>query len=255
MKLKEKKKRLKIILPIVLAVIVGILAVLFFRYRTTVEALLLLSRHNKTEIAEMAQEDVLEIAKETAGHKEALPRELTEEEMAKIQSGELSVEEATELLLSDPEESDPAPQTPVSEGKTPAEKAPDAKENTDRHNPHGSALSKEDEIIRRYTAKLYSLNAYYDGQLKQIEASARAELSGMTADQRKTLSKASFVARYAGRASSLMGECDATVSGVLADLKKELSAIGGDVSIVSTLRQAYESAKAAKTAYYMNLVS
>lgn len=122
-------------------------------------------------------------------------------------------------------------------------------------NPSGKNKEKESAIIKRYTAELYSMKAYYIGQLNQIEGRARAEFSAMSSTEKKNLSKAAFVGKYAGYATGLLGECDGKVSSLLSQMKSELTAIGGDTSIISTIKQAYESEKAARKAYYLNMVS
>ena len=38
-------------------------------------------------------------------------------------------------------------------------------------------------------------------------------------------------------------------------MKDELKAVGGDVAIIDVIKQAYENEKAARKAYYMNMVS
>lgn len=115
--------------------------------------------------------------------------------------------------------------------------------------------NKAAPIIKRYTAELYSMKAYYIGQLSQIESRARNEFDTMDPEEKRKLSKASFIAKYAGYATTLMVECDGKVNSLLSNMKQELTDAGQDTAVISTIRQAYESEKAARKAYYLNMVS
>lgn len=243
------KKRYAVLLIILLAV-----ASLCFWQRNNIEALFIFATNDAESTRKLIDENKEKLNKELEKYSYTVPRQLTPEEEEKIASGEMSVSEATKMLIEDDTQAEEvAPSGAGVKGQS-AEPVSKPSENTGSVKKD-SSKEKENAIIKRYTAELYSMKAYYIGQLSQIEGRARAEFSAMSAAEKKNLSKAAFVGKYAGYATSLLGECDSKVSSLLASMKTELTEVGGDTSIIQTIRQAYEGEKAARKAYYLNMVS
>lgn len=287
---------------IVLIIIVLLIAALGFWQRNNIEALIIFSTHSTEGTEKLIEENKEKLAESLKQYSDVVPRDLTPEEEAKIASGELSVAEATEMLLSETEssqikngENSEAIPSSSSDGETKTEPVKDSiqsgtpsqsgstsasedststakpaqssttsasKDSTSTTKPAQSSTTsstkKENKaapIIKRYTAELYSMKAYYIGQLSQIESRARNEFNNMNPEEKGKLSKASFIAKYAGYATTLMVECDGKVNSLLSGMKQELTAAGQDTAVISTIRQAYESEKAARKAYYLNMVS
>lgn len=248
------KKRYAVLLIILVAV-----AALCFWQRNNIEALFIFATNDSESTELLIEENKEKLSKELEKYSDAVPRPLTAEEEEKIASGEMSVSDAVKMLLDETE----AKSEEVSSSGTKSDKNAESGGKTETPSNPASGQTvvkkndkeKENAIIKRYTAELYSMKAYYIGQLSQIEGRARSEFSAMTPAEKKNLSKAAFVGKYAGYATSLLGECDSRVNSLLANMKSELSEVGGDMSIISTIRQAYESEKAARKAYYLNMVS
>lgn len=237
------KKRYIILIVIALAV-----AGLCFHQRNNIKAIIIFATHSTEDTEKLIQKNKEELNESLKKYSEYIPRDLTSEEEEKIASGELSVEEAAEILLKEASEEE--------------EKAADGSNSASRPSSSGNentSVNKETDksasVIKRYTAELYSMKAYYMGQLSQIESRARSEYSAMSSTEKKNLSKAAFVGKYAGYATTLMGECDGKVNSLLSSMKAELTSVGGDTSIISAIRQAYENEKAARKAYYLNMVA
>lgn len=243
------KKRYAVLLIILLAV-----ASLCFWQRNNIEALFIFATNDAESTRKLIDENKEKLNKELEKYSYTVPRQLTPEEEEKIASGEMSVSEATKMLIEDDTHAEEAVPSGAGVKGQSGEPASKPSENTDSVKKD-SSKEKENTIIKRYTAELYSMKAYYIGQLSQIEGRARAEFSAMSAAEKKNLSKAAFVGKYAGYATSLLGECDSKVSSLLASMKTELTEVGGDISIIQTIRQAYEGEKAARKAYYLNMVS
>lgn len=246
---------------IVLCAVVIIVAALCIWQQNNIKALFIFATNNSEQTEKLIEENKNKISEVMEKYPEASVRELTEEEEEKIANGEMSVSEAVDMLISEANEKISGSNSSQSESKpsdsvsptTPSQQTSDASGKT--NNSANSNHSKESAIIQRYTAELYSMKAYYIGQLNQIEGKARAEYSAMSATEKKNLSKAVFVGKYVGYATGLLGECDGKVNSLLASMKSELKAVGGDLSIISTIKQAYEGEKAARKAYYLNMVS
>lgn len=285
---------------IILIITVLLIAALGIWQRNNIEALIIFSTHSTEDTEKLIQENKEKLAETLKQYSDVVPRDLTPEEEAKIASGEMSIAEATEMLMAEAEsgevknednsatlpssssddetKTEPVKKDPV-QSSTPAQISPSndntsatkptqsassspSKNNTSTTKPSQSSTAtstkKENKaapIIKRYTAELYSMKAYYIGQLSQIESRAKNEFDTMDPEEKRKLSKASFIAKYAGYATTLMVECDGKVNSLLSSMKQELTDAGQDTAVISTIRQAYESEKAARKAYYLNMVS
>ncbi len=246
---------------VVLSVVCLLVATLCIWQRNNIKALIIFATSDRAHTEALIEKNKEELDEALKKHSDSVPRPLTKEEEDMIASGELSVEEAVNLLLAE-DGSSSSSEKSEEERNLAASSKPTENPSASPSAPSSPApsvaddkKSKENAIIKRYTAELYSMKAYYIGQLNQIESRARSEFSSMSDAEKKNLSKAAFVAKYAGYATSLLGECDGKVSALLSEMKSELSAVDGDMSIISTIKQAYESEKAARKAYYLNMVS
>ncbi len=252
---------------IILAIII-LLSALCIWQRNNLKAVYLFLTNDTEDVERILEENRATLEEKVKEYGDYVTRGLTAEEEAQIASGELSVEEATKMLL---EEAEKAAEEKINEE---AEKeaetvedvvpvTPDAKEpvkETEKEEKTSSQKAesdkkKEGEIIRNYTAQFYSLKAYYMGQLSQIETRAKNDYSALSKEEKKNLSKASFISKYVGYATSLQNECDGKVNSLLKSMKEELKAIGADTAIIGVIQQTYEQEKAARKAYYMNMVS
>lgn len=167
-------------------------------------------------------------------------RDFTEEEEKKITSGELSVEEATEIIRNEFTES-----LNGDSAKGEADKKKDQIENEKK---------EIDEFIAENIIQLYSYKAYYLGQLGQIEKAAKADYIALSPKDRNLVSKQSIVDKYIGVANALLIECDAKVHTIMKNLEKKLLEKNMDTTIVNKINSSYEEEKALKKAYYMSLL-
>lgn len=216
-----------------------VLLIILIAFILAVVALGIWQRDNITAVVKMATSSSDEIAKEMDDTKKKLEEDLkkqniivvsdfTAEEEKQILKGELSVEEAVANLNTQYENS---------------QKKPVA-----ANNP------KADKLIGEKTVELYSLKAYYLGQLGQMEATVKAEYAAMPKEKKNLIGKKDLVSRHMGTAIGLMNQCDARVEKILAELKSGLESIKADTSIIKTIRTAYENEKNLKKAYYLSLL-
>ncbi len=177
-----------------------------------------------------------QIDKMIADNKESLDKEIkekydiisdfTDEDEAKILSGEMSVEEA------------------VGKKRAELEKA-EIKDSNDVKN-------KTNKIVSNRIIEFYSLKAYYLGQLGQMEAKVKKDYLALPKEKKNLVGKKELVSKYMSVASSLLAQCDAKMAELTAKLEKEIKAVGGDTSIIDTINKAYENEKNLKKAYYMS---
>ncbi len=111
-----------------------------------------------------------------------------------------------------------------------------------------------DKLIGDKVVELYSLKAYYLGQLGQIEASVKRDYSQLPKEKKNLVGKKSLVDKYMGTALGLMDKCDAQVAVILKELEAGLKKLNADTSIVKTIKQSYENEKNLKKAYYISLL-
>ena len=182
-----------------------------------------------------------EIAKEMDEGKKNLEEELKKqypsvisdfsaEEEKQIIKGEITVDEALTKLNERYEE------TKKNSGSKPVSNA------------------KVDRLIGEKTIELYSLKAYYLGQLGQMEASVKRDYKTLPKDKKNLIGKKEIVSKYMGTAVGLLNQCDAQVEELLSELKSELVSLGADTAIITTIRNAYEKEKNLKKAYYLKLM-
>ncbi len=157
------------------------------------------------------------------------------EEEKKLLKGEISVEKAVENLNKRYE-------------KKKSEKAQAVQSNNIN-------AEKIDELIGDKVIELYSLKAYYLGQLGQMEATVKSEYAAMPAEKKNLVGKKELVSKHMGVALGFMNQCDAKVAELVSELETELKRLGGDTAIIKTIKDAYENEKALKKAQYLKLLN
>ncbi len=224
------KKWTKILLGIILAILVTVV-VLGIWQRNNIAAVLKSVSKTQEEIAIELNNSKKQLEIELSEKYTTVVSDFTAEEEQQIIKGELSIEEIKSRLEKKYEE------------KKNSLTATTAENNAEIDNLIG------DRVI-----ELYSLKAYYLGQLGQLEASVKRDYIALPKEKRNLVGKQELVTKYMGTALSLMNQCDAQVGELLADLEKSLKKLNSDTSIIKTIRDAYENEKALKKAYYLKLL-
>lgn len=232
------KKRTKLLL-IVLAVLIAAVGAAAVWQRNNILAVYKLMTGDKEDIAQEMNEGKEELQKELQEKYASVIDDITAEQEEKILSGELTVEEVIEEIKKKYE-------TRLEEqGLSEYAAASEAS---------GDNAAAVDKLIGDKVIEIYSLKAYYLGQLGQLEAAVKNDYSALPENKRNLVGKKELVSKYMGRATSLMNQCDAKVESVLSELKSGLERYKADTSIIKRIRSAYENEKALKKAYYMSLV-
>ncbi len=226
-------------------VLICVLAILL----VTVSALAIWQRNNISAVFKMLTIDKEQIAQEMNENKEQLEKELQEkypsvidditaEQEEKILRGELTVEEVVAEINKKYEERRAEQQSSANSASSSS----------------GNNAAAVDKLIGDKVIEIYSLKAYYLGQLGQLEAAVKSDYTALPESKRNIVGKKELVSKYMGRATSLMSQCDSRVESVLSELKSGLDSYGADTSIIKRIRSAYENEKTLKKAYYMSLV-
>ncbi len=120
------------------------------------------------------------------------------------------------------------------------------------HKPSASqapADSTQTPEIAALVAKIYILRGDFVGRLDALVSQGYAEYKA------GTTSKKALAGKYLGLGASLEGQCDAQMESILSQIEAELKKSGGDLSLVSQIRAAYRSEKAAKKASIMSMIN
>ncbi len=234
----KKRTKVLIVAAAVFVLAVGTAAVW---QRNNIIAVYKMMTGDKDEIVREMNEGKEELQKELQEKYASVIEDITAEQEEKILSGELTVEEVIEELKKKYETRIADQGTTVYGGDSASNAVDD---NT-------AAI---DKLIGDKVIEIYSLKAYYLGQLGQLEAAVKNDYSALPENKRNLVGKKELVAKYMGRATSLMNQCDAKVEKVLSELKSGLDGYKADTSIIKRIRSAYENEKALKKAYYMSLV-
>ncbi len=109
------------------------------------------------------------------------------------------------------------------------------------------------EIINKHVAKLYIVKNRFVTELGSTEKTIRKQYVSLPKEQQVPTSRKEIAKQYISVVADLELECDAEVESILAALKTELSAVGGDLTIIDTIRLQYEEEKSLKKAYYLDI--
>lgn len=224
------KKRTKILLGIVLTILVAVVVIGIWQ-RNNIAAVVKSVSKSQEEIAGELNSSKKQLENELSEKYTTIVSDFTAEEERQIMKGELSIEEVKNRLDRKYEEKKNASSAVTS--------------------PQSAEV---DKLIGDKVIELYSLKAYYLGQLGQIEASVKKDYIAMPEEKRNLVGKQELVTKYMGTALSLMNQCDAQVNELLSGLEKSLKKLNGDTAIIKTIRDAYENEKALKKAYYLKLL-
>ena len=112
----------------------------------------------------------------------------------------------------------------------------------------------EESLTYDYTTWMYELQGKYMSQIEGVIASAKADYTAqLDAGTNAQVAQSSVMATHGNKLRSLQATCDTEVTVLLNEFSARLTDIGADTNIVSAMRAAYNDAKAAVIAKYMNL--
>lgn len=205
--------------------------------------------------ASMDQEEILD---EIQANEQALERVMEEyslsgaslsaEDIAKLQNGEMTEEEAIDKLIhggaaagsaEDTQQGTAANGTTVKDSQT-----------TSGKGDSGKSSTSTDADVQRQIARMYALKAQYMGQIEGVVASIKAQYNALPASERTASAKQKLISSGLSQVSSLEGQCDSQVAAVVSDLRAALVKAGQDTSIADQVQAAYSREKSLKKAYY-----
>ena len=208
----------RILLVLFIFIIISITSVCIWQW-DNINSLITAVRLSDDEIAYRLDTVTSELDKEMT--ETGLIRPFTAEEIEKMKRGELSENEAVETLISE------------------------------KNNNSSSQKAKREAVINKYVAKLYVLEAQYDGEINNIVKNMESEFYAYSPYERTAILRDSIIAKNINNLTVMQAECDSKVNSLLNDMESELKQIDSDTAIVKTLKQTYEDKKNLKKAAYI----
>lgn len=224
--MKRKKKVILWTILVIFLILIGLVVWQIDNINVIVKTV----SNTSLEIAEEIDEGKKQLERELQNQYPSVISDFSAEEEKQIIKGEISVEDAIKVL-------EEKFNTIKTEQKTESQNN-----------------SKVDALIGEKAIELYSLKAYYLGQLGQMEAAVKRDYSKLPKEKKNFIGKQELVNKYMGKAMGLLTECDARVEELLNQLKTELNKLKADTSIIKKIRDAYENEKNLKKAYYIKLL-
>ena len=183
--------------------------------------------------------------------------ELTEEQKDALFSGELSEQEAVDIILGKTQENTQTPdKTDNSENsgtppktETPLQKEPTKDENPKNETPTDPETARIGELV----AGVYILRDTFSKRIDALFAQARAEYIALPNEARTPAKYRELLTKYAKTAGNLETECDGRIKEISGELTYLLESTGRDTSIVDEIIYAYALEKDAKKAYYIGI--
>ncbi len=244
---RKSHKLLKIFLFLLLAVVLVIAALAIWQ-KDNINAFIKAQNTTQEDIAAEISVSKANTQKEIEKFNIPIKRDFSLEEEEEIRKGTLSVEEAVKRIMTTNPQGE---ETNENQNGTTA--TDNNKSEAFLHTEDEPELTGEQQIVAKYLTEMYTLKAYYIGQLGSFERELKAEYKKQNGNNKNAASIAKFVQSNMGKAISLETECDNKVEGILTNMQNELEAIGADTSIVQIAEDSYMNEKSLRKSYYLSL--
>ncbi|GHU50101.1 hypothetical protein FACS1894127_4800 [Clostridia bacterium] len=251
----KKKRRiwLRVVL-IALGVITLSIGALAVWQQDNINAFMASRQHSSEELAQQLEDNEAR----TAAILDRLPlvsfRPLTDDEKAKLSSGELTENEAAALMIvaggSSSGNNTSGDITDRTTDITIEESADITIEESAV--PTAKPPTEVEQKVSEQIARIYVLRDVMTAKLDSLLSRAKAEYSAIPSQGRTNAKKQEIGAKYLLEAQSMEAGCDAQMDTILKDLTKILKDYGGDTGIVSEIRKVYKDEKVTKKSYYLS---
>lgn len=177
-------------------------------------------------------------------------RDLTVEEEEQLMQGKLSVEEAVERIMNKDSQLVSKEEENLSENKVLA-----AESTTSEDVVQSEVIqSEEGQVVEEYIGKMYTLQATYLSALGAIEIKAREAFSQLPKEDGHLSAMGKLAPALMSEGLALESQCDSDVQTLLSEFESELKEIGADTTAVKTMKEAYQTQKRLKKAYYLSAI-
>ncbi len=226
-------KRFFRVICAVLAVILVTGAAVYVWQKDNIDAVINSFLYSEEELVAKQNESKEQVKQLVKDYDISVQRDFTPEEEEMLEKGELTPEEAVELLFQKKEEQSP-----------PNTLNPNLSGN--KNQTSGKKAKTEKDVIDKYMIQFYACKADFLSRLGGLEATVLAHFRSLP--ERTVKTKQETISKFISSFAALESECDGKMNGILASFEKELKEVGGDTSLVSKIKKAYVAEKNAKKA-------
>lgn len=218
------KKILKTLLVIILILVIALVGILLWQ-RKNIESILMGVSQNSEQIEKKRNENQETLVGDVNDYMDTPAREMTEEEIEKIERGETTAAEVYQKIFEE-------------KNKETENTAQDTKD--------------KDKIISQYMSDLYRLQNEYTAKAEATIAQGARYYESIKKHPQDAKARASTITKFTSVVRNLEKECDSEVETVIKNMKADLNAIGADTSIIASVRATYANEKQLKLSYYSN---
>ncbi len=261
-------KRKRILLAVFLFIVILIVALAIWQW-DNVTALFMGITSSEEELSVKREENDKIITSTLEKYPEISVRDLTDEEKAALAEGKITKEESLlliqgkvtlEELLGKSEDPPPteepkepptedAPVTPPAE--PPKEDAPvTPPAEPPKEDPLSPAISADEEIAN-LVGEMYILKSEFTSALKNLESTSLKAYASLTNEEKK-LQKAEMMKQILDEVAMMEKDCDTKVKKVLDRLTVLLTESGKELTLVESIKTAYNNEKTITKAEYIN---
>ena len=251
------KKVFKILLTILAVIIVLVVAVAIFQWEN-ISAVISGIKDTPEQIIQKREDNNKELVEKVNEYIDGELREPTEEEMALVASGKMSLDELYSKIFSENSstlvEYDTEKDEFVEKAESANESIADNKASSEKNEKKESAKTKSaEDIVSKYISQLYALQSAYTAKAAAlISGGAKHYNELVRKGQEKATARAATISNFTGPVRGAIADCDAKVEDIVKKMESELKAINADTSIIETVRKTYASEKRLKLSYYSN---
>ncbi len=227
---------------IIIAILVAIAGIVTFFQRDNIKALYYSKNSSLPTIEKQLRENSSQQDNAVSGF---AVRKLTDEEKQEIKDGILDSTDALNRIV----------EAKANEETTKTKIEADGVKSNESPLPSVSPKNDYDAQLAGLIGQIYVLEATYSGAVENLLSSAVDEYKALPPEQHTSKNKVSIGAKYLGIATSMESKCDQQMAAILNDIESVLISSGKDLSLLSRIKNAYESEKTLKKEYYLSLYS
>ncbi len=227
---KGMKTWLKITLIVLLVLFVVVAALAIWQWKN-IKSIYVGLTETPRQITQRRNENQKNLINDVKEYMDYDIRDLTKEEKAKIESGELLAENVYAEIF--------------------AEKNEEIREEK-KTNKNDSPKRAKDEIVSDYMARLYSLQSEYTAKAEVTISQGAAYYENLKKTKSKADARQGTIDHFTPIVRGVESECDAKVEELISGLTKELENIGEKNNIEDNIRNTYQNEKQLKLSYYVS---
>lgn len=235
-----KKRYIFLCVLAIFIIIAGIVAWMNF---DNIKAIYKATQYNTEEIETQMVENEKKNTEILEKYNQTNIKPLSEEESEKLTKGELTEEEAINLVLGKTQQEQPTKPAETNQSQKPEEPVKEEQ----------PAMSVEDEEkLGALVAKIYVLKGKYNQLIADENYSAASDFYSLPKEQQTKDKKYERGLTFMRNVLNLQSQCDAEMEIIFTEMTDLLTKNNMSLELVDEIRKAYEEEKELKKAYFVN---